>query len=51
LTLKDGSSVIAHPSGTEPKLKVYYTCVSSALAKAVELRERIADEFSKVIEA
>lgn len=38
--LKDGCSVLARPSGTEPKLKFYYTGVGSSEAEA---EARIAD--------
>jgi len=47
--LEDGSSVIVRPSGTEPKLKVYYTCVGAKLENSVDLQKRLTDEVTGLI--
>jgi len=49
LEFDDGSSVIVRPSGTEPKLKVYYTCVGDTMEKSVDLQKRLTQEFTKII--
>jgi phosphoglucomutase len=49
LEFEDGSSVIVRPSGTEPKLKVYYTCVGDTMEKSVDLQKRLTQEFMKII--
>ena len=41
-TLENGSSVIIRPSGTEPKIKAYYTTIAAERADAVALSEKIA---------
>ena len=45
LELDGGASVIVRPSGTEPKIKVYYTTVGKTQAEAEQIREKIATEF------
>jgi phosphoglucomutase len=47
--LQDDSVVIARPSGTEPKLKIYYTCIAETPHKSAELQGRIMKEFSALI--
>lgn len=44
--LENHSALIVRPSGTEPKIKFYYTVVSDSLDKAQKLKESLA-EFSK----
>ena len=44
-TLENGSSVIIRPSGTEPKIKAYYTTIAAERADAVALSEKIAADF------
>ena len=44
-TLENGSSVIIRPSGTEPKIKAYYTTIAAERADAVALSEKIAAGF------
>ncbi|MCL2018988.1 MAG: phospho-sugar mutase [Oscillospiraceae bacterium] len=46
--LEGGASVVVRPSGTEPKIKVYYTTVGKTLKDAELIQEKIAAEFSGV---
>ncbi|MCL1831631.1 MAG: phospho-sugar mutase [Oscillospiraceae bacterium] len=46
LELADGSSIIVRPSGTEPKLKVYYTCVGNSMENSVGLQKKLMEEFA-----
>ena len=47
--LTDGSVIIVRPSGTEPKLKVYYTCIGDTPNEAKTMQRQIMTEFSKLI--
>ncbi|MDR0196943.1 MAG: phospho-sugar mutase [Oscillospiraceae bacterium] len=49
LTFSDGAGIIARPSGTEPKLKIYYTCVGANLEEAKAKHEKMAADFSRLI--
>ena len=49
LELKDGSVIIVRPSGTEPKLKIYYTCIGEDLSAAVKLQEQLQGEFNSFL--
>ncbi len=43
--LENGASIIIRPSGTEPKIKAYYTTISATQAEAKALSEKIAADF------
>ena len=47
--LEDGASVIIRPSGTEPKIKAYYTTIGETRDAAKALEETIAGDFKKIL--
>lgn len=47
--LTDGASVIIRPSGTEPKIKAYYTTTGETKKDADALGTKIADDFQKIL--
>jgi len=46
--LEDGGSVVVRPSGTEPKIKVYYTTIGKTLREAEIIQEKLASELTGV---
>ena len=47
--LPDSASVIIRPSGTEPKIKAYYTTTGKTKAEAAALEEAISDDFRRIL--
>lgn len=47
--LEDNEGVIIRPSGTEPKIKAYYTAVASTQAEAEKIESKLVESFSALI--
>ncbi|MBR1423688.1 MAG: phospho-sugar mutase [Ruminococcus sp.] len=47
--LTDGASVIIRPSGTEPKIKAYYTTIGDTREAASVLEKTIAEDFKSIL--
>lgn len=46
--LEGGNKAIVRPSGTEPKIKTYYTAKAPTNAECIKLEETISESFSKL---
>lgn len=49
LYLEGGNKAIVRPSGTEPKLKVYYTAVGDTMENAEALHVKMAEQFGELV--
>lgn len=47
--LENGAKVILRPSGTEPKIKAYYTTIADKREDAQALEEKISKDFAAII--
>lgn len=48
-TLEQGATVIIRPSGTEPKIKAYYTTIAADRNAACELEVKLSDDFKAIL--
>ena len=49
-TLDDGASVVVRPSGTEPKIKTYFTTLGKDLSEAEAEKEKLAAAIAPILD-
>ena len=49
LYLDGGASLIIRPSGTEPKIKIYYTTIGKTNEEAAAIQAKYAEAFTKLV--
>ncbi len=47
--LENNETVIVRPSGTEPKIKIYYTTLGKDLAEAEAEKEKLAEALKPIM--
>ncbi|MDE5885540.1 MAG: phospho-sugar mutase [Oscillospiraceae bacterium] len=48
--LEQGAKVVIRPSGTEPKIKSYYTTVGETMEDALATEAKLKDDFSRIFQ-
>ncbi|MDE6730376.1 MAG: phospho-sugar mutase [Oscillospiraceae bacterium] len=48
--LEQGAKVVIRPSGTEPKIKSYYTTIGETMEDALATEAKLKDDFSKIFQ-
>lgn len=49
LYLEGGASLVIRPSGTEPKIKIYYTTIANSTDEAKAMQKKYAEAFTKLV--
>ncbi len=47
--LDNGATVVVRPSGTEPKIKTYFTTLGKDLTEAQEMKDRLAEALKPLL--
>lgn len=48
--LTDGAKVVVRPSGTEPKIKCYYTAIGATMDAALETEGKLRQDFARIFQ-